>query len=145
MGEDDVERLHESRLQFFIGEMRRFASGSIFILIIAAPDGSSVFVCRVPDLPAEGAATFSTDQSACKQAAIRIPAAQLLSALEFRLDAVKQLRADYGLVAILHIILIHLALIHFHFFANKIDSEFLLKKCVSLVFLVRQDASYGAW
>ena len=68
------------------------------------------------------------DQTGGEDALGAVAPAQLFSAGNLLLHPVEQQRIDYGLVAVLHIILRDLTLVYLHFLLQKVHSEALLEK-----------------
>ena len=113
-------------------------------LAVAPPDGALVFVGGMPDLGTEVTTTVPADQPGGKYAVAAVAAPNSFPALQLTLHQLPLSRVNDGRVAVLHIILRHLALVFLLFLGEKIHRERLLQEGVTLVLLVFQDALHRA-
>ena len=113
-------------------------------LAVASPDGAPVFVGGMPDLGAKVTTTVSADQPGGKDAVAAVTASDGFPALQLSLHQLPFGGIDDGRVAVLHIILRHLALVFLLFLGEKIHRERLLQKGVTFILLVFQNALHRA-
>ena len=90
---------------------------------VALPDDPAVLAAGVPYLGTKKGAAVSTNDTGSKDAFSAVLPAKRLSAFEFSLHLVKFLRRNDELIAVLHIILRHLALVDLSLFREEVHGE----------------------
>ena len=112
-------------------------------LVIALPDDLAVFASGVPDLgavPASAAAAFDFGGKGVSTAMVLFAPATLL---DFTLHHLEHVRLDDGLVVIFYIILWDFTLVDLGLFGQVVEGVGFLEQCITLVFLVAEDAFDG--
>ena len=105
----------------------------VFELSVALPNLTAVFVCGVPDLMPKESAAVLTDQLCGKHALSAVRLAESLTARQFQLYEIPNIRVNDRRVAVFHIILWHFALVDFLRFLQKICGEGFLQQSVTFM------------
>ena len=124
--------------------MRRLAPSPLDEAGVALPDGAAVFVIGVPHLAAVYAPAAAAENSPGEAMLAVVLAAQFSSPLQFQLHFLINLIAHDGRMAVLNVVLRHLALVDLHLLGQEIRAEGLLQQCVALVLFIGKDAQNGS-
>jgi len=112
-------------------------------LIAALPYHPAVFISGVPHFRTVIPTAFSAEDHRGKYAVATVPLFQFLTPSHLCLHQIPLCRLNNGRVAVLYIVLGHLALVGFHFLLQKVYCKGFLQNSVSPVFLILQNALNG--
>ena len=118
--------------------MRRCAFLLSIVLVVTAPDHLAVWIVAVPHLAAIEMTAVAAHDSAGKAAISAVLPFQFFPARELNLNQIKYVRIYDRRMAVLHIILRHLAFVHLHLLREEVRAVGLLQKRIADVLLVPQ-------
>lgn len=123
-----------------LDKVRRGADVFTLELIVALPDGASVFVRGVPGLGSEEPTAVFTDKPCTEHAVAAVLPLKAFSSSHLKLNKLPIFRRDDGFVGMLDVVLRHFTFVWLYLFLQKIDCERLLKQRRPLILLVGEDA-----
>ena len=113
------------------------------ILVVAAVDGASVFIRRVPNFSTERTATLAAPDFPRKDTYTAVSSAFPCASLHLPLHHLEHGRVDDGGMALFHEVAWHLSAVLDGFLGEEVRREGLLDSRASRVFLVREDTPNG--
>ena len=113
------------------------------VLVVAAVDGASVFIRRVPNFSTERTAAFAASDFPRKDAHAAVSPAFPCASLHLPLHHLEHGRVDDGGMALLHEVAWHVPAVLDGFLGEEIRREGLLDSRAACVFLIAEDAPDG--